>query len=155
MNALSKRRRNFLQLNVHFVWTTKERLPLIEPGDERQLHRFIVSAYERFGGSVLAIGGMPDHVHVLVSISPKFAISNVIKGVKGTSSLFFSTSLKPEAWFEWQPNYAAISVSNSHVKRVTEYILNQKAHHHKGTLEDRFERTDEEYDPDTIDLQND
>jgi hypothetical protein len=69
--------------------------------------------------------------------------------------LFFSTTLKPGAWFEWQPNYAAISVSASHVKKVAEYIINQKNHHQNDSLEERFERTDVEFDPDAIDLMHD
>ena|ERR1700722_17425551 len=146
MEQRCKRRRNYLRLNIHFVWATKDRLPLIEDQHERALYRHTVSIFERYEGSILAIGGMPDHVHVLVSISPKYAMSEVIKNVKGGSSRYYSDTLQPEGWFEWQPNYAAISVGHSHVRRVPEYILNQKQHHQAGSTQLRFEQTDQEED---------
>jgi putative transposase len=88
--------------------------------------------FQRYNGTVLAIGGMADHIHILVSLSPKFSVSEVIKNVKGGSSRFFSQTLKPGIWFGWQPNYAAIHVSPFEVERIKQYILHQKEHHNSG-----------------------
>ena len=143
MAATAKRRRNLLKLNTHLIWTTKNRLPLIGINEERRLYRNIEAMFQRYDAAVLSIGGMPDHIHVLVSLSPKFALSEVIKTVKGSSSTFFSESLKPGAWFHWQPNYAGINVSPEHVERVRQYILGQKKHHADGTIWPDYEQADE------------
>ena len=147
METKSQRRRNLLRLNTHFVWATKDRLPLIGPEQERRLYRYIEAVFQRSEGTVLAIGGMPDHIHVLVSLSPKFSISEVIKNVKGSSSRFFNETLAPEGWFQWQPNYAAINVSPASVEPTKKYIASQKAHHAAGTLWPEHEETDEADDP--------
>jgi putative transposase len=143
MEEATGQRRNLLKLNVHLVWVTKHRLPLIGVDEERRLYRNIAAMFQRYEASVLAIGGMPDHVHILVSLSPKYALSEVIKNVKGSTSRFFSQTLKPGAWFHWQPNYAAIHVSPSDVERIRQYILNQKQHHTDGTIWPDYEQADE------------
>jgi len=144
MEEGSRQRRNLLKLNVHLVWVTKNRLPLIGADEERALYRNIEAMFHRYGAGVLAIGGMPDHIHVLVALSPKYALSEVIKNVKGSSSRFFSETLKPGTWFQWQPNYAAIHVSPGDVERVRQYILGQKQHHGDGTVWSDYEQADEE-----------
>ena len=139
----SNRRRNLLKLNVHLIWATKDRLPLIGTDEEKRMYRKISSIFQRYEATVLAIGGMPDHIHVLVSLSPKYALSDVIKAVKGSSSRFFSDTVKPGAWFQWQPNYAAINISPDDVGRVRQYILHQKEHHGCDTTWSVYEQTDE------------
>ncbi len=146
----SGRRRNLLKLNTHFVWATKDRLSLIDDASERRLYRYMVSVFQRLESTVLAIGGIPDHVHVLAALSPKYGVSEVVKNVKGSSSRFFSQTLKPESWFQWQPNYAAINVSPSDVESVRRYILSQKAHHAAGSLWPEYEATDEPDEDDAV-----
>jgi REP element-mobilizing transposase RayT len=140
----SVRRRNLLKLGTHFVWATHDRLPLVTNDIEHRLHRYIEGICQELGCSVIAIGGMSDHVHLLVAMSNKISTAMLMKNVKGSSSRFISSTLKPGSWFAWQPNYAAFSVSPSHIEIVVEYIANQKIHHVNGTYNPELEETDEE-----------
>ncbi len=143
MERISHPRRNLLKLNIHFVWATKERLPLILPEYEPRLYRYIGSVFDRYEGRVLAIGGMPTPVHVQVALSPKYSVSEVMKNVKGSSSRFMTETLAPDSFFQWQPNYAAIAVSPGHVEAVRTYIDQQKEHHAEGSVRTLWEHTDE------------
>ncbi|HLJ53577.1 MAG TPA: IS200/IS605 family transposase [Chthonomonadaceae bacterium] len=126
-------RRNKLCVCVHFVWATKDRLPLITEAIERDLFRCVRGICQDLRCDCLAIGGVDDHVHLLVSLCSTVALGRVMKEVKGGSSRFVSATVAQDAWFAWQPNYAAISVSPSHRRRVVRYIENQKQHHAQGT----------------------
>ena len=143
-----KRRRNKLRVPLHFVWSTRERHPLLTEDIERAVYRYIEAICHEMGCEVLAIGGMPNHVHLLVTYSNTVSFAEFMKRVKGGSSRFISEQLRPGEWFRWQENYAVFAVSWSHRKRVVAYIENQKQHHADGTLWEEAEETYEEYDTD-------
>ena len=127
-------RRNKLRVLIHFVWATQDRRPLITAEIERRLHRYLTSVCRQHGCPVVAIGGMPDHIHLLVSLSNTMTLSELMKEIKGSSSRFFSEQLNPDGWFAWQPNYGAFSVSPADKEKVMAYILHQKQHHADGAL---------------------
>lgn len=129
---------------MHFVWSTKLRTPLITAEIERDVFAVVEAIFRDNRCPVLAINGMPDHIHVLVVLPTTIAMGTLLGRVKGGSSRIIGEKITPNAWFAWQPNYAAFAVSESHRKRVIQYILNQKAHHRDGTLWHEAEETDEE-----------
>src|SRR5262249_9328889 len=106
-----KRRRNKANVFIHYVWATHERLPLITKDVERNVYRYIEKVCQDDRCEVMAIGGTPDHVHLLVAMSNLVSMSALMQHVKGGSSRFISTSLKPDAWFAWQAHYAAFCVA--------------------------------------------
>jgi len=138
------RRRNKLRVCVHFVWATKNRLPLVTEDIERDLYRCIRAICADIKCDCLAAGGMKDHVHLLVALNSTLSLGQVMKQVKGGSSRFVSERLRPNDWFAWQPNYAAFAVSPAHKNRVVRYIENQKQHHASSTVWPEAEETDEE-----------
>lgn len=89
----------FSKLYYHFIWGTKNRLPLIEAGIESDLYRAIAAKVKDFEGYVHAIGGMEDHTHLAVSIPPKIAPAKFIGDVKGNSSHFVNHVIKPDFEF--------------------------------------------------------
>jgi REP element-mobilizing transposase RayT len=93
---------------------------------------------------VLAVGGMPDHVHLLVAMGPRASTSDLMEAVKGASSRFATDSLLPGRWFQWQRGYGAHSVCPSHRRRVQMYIERQQQHHSGGTVWAAAERCSEE-----------
>ncbi len=141
---MARYKRSKAHVYVHFVWATRNRLPLVTPDIERRLYRCLVEICERHACPVFAVGGMPDHVHLLVLLSPKISVSELIKNVKGGSSRFVSSELKPGDWFDWQDHYGAFSVSPRERRKIIDYIENQKQHHAEGTLYPNAEETDEE-----------
>jgi len=126
---------SFVQMHMHIVWATVSRRPLID-GDRRAIvHRALAFEAKRLSVQILAIGGVTDHIHMLVSVPPMISISYLVKQLKGVSSLDCGPA------FRWQPGYAAISVSRRDVGRVVDYINNQEAHHNAARLIGSLERT--------------
>jgi REP element-mobilizing transposase RayT len=140
-------RRNKLALYIHLVWATWDRLPLITPDIERRLHRNIESEARKQGCNVLAINGVQDHIHLLVSLPATVTIANLVKQVKGVSSHFVNETLKPAAQFKWQASYGAFTVSRWDVDRIVAYIQRQKEHHAADTLLQDYDEMFEEFSP--------
>ena len=135
--------KNKLCVAVHFVWATWDRQPLITEDIERGLWRYIGAVCGDDHCEVLAIGGMPDHVHLLVLLSNTTTMADLMRHVKGGSSRFVPKRLLPGSWFAWQGSYGAFSVSRANVPNVIAYIQNQKRHHAEGTLYPNAEETNE------------
>jgi len=124
---------NHLMLFVHLVWATDRRRPLLQPSLEADLHEYIQLKSRVLRCPVLAIGGMPDHVHLLVELHPTLSVSALAKEIKGTSS-HAASRLGAGRDFSWQTGYGAFSVSRRDLPRATAYVLCQKEHHAAGTL---------------------
>ncbi len=114
--------KNKLCVAVHFVWATWDRQPLITPDIERDLWRYIGAVCADDKCEILAIGGMLDHVHLLVLLSNTVTLADLMKHVKGGSSAFVSDELRPGEWFKWQGSYGAFSVSRPQIDKVVQYI---------------------------------
>src|SRR5262249_10912731 len=114
MHGAFMRRRNKLRVCIHFVWATKNRLPLLTEDIERDIYRYIEAICLDNRCSVLAVGGIPDHIHLLAALPSTITLGKIMKEVKGGTSRLVSERLKPGEWFAWQPNYAAFAVSPSH-----------------------------------------
>lgn len=147
-----KRRRNKIRMLTHFVWATHNRLPLITEDMERDVYRYIQQICQKRDCPVLAIGGMPDHIHLLVNLSNIMSLADLMRYVKGSSSRFITEKLKQGGWFGWQEHYAAFAVSTQNKDTVTAYIQNQKQRHAEGKLWDSLEETYEEYDDEEPDM---
>lgn len=133
----------YWKLYYHFVWGTKNRLPLIDSSIEPELYRVIVAKAQDMGGFVHALGGVEDHVHLAVSIPPKLAPAKFIGDVKGNSSHYVNHVIKPDFAFYWQDEYGVLSFGERNLPSVVRYIHNQKGRHADGTLIVAMERTDE------------
>jgi len=122
----------YWKLYYHFVWSTKNRLSLINPILEQDM-----------GGFVHTVGGMEEHVHLAVSIPPKIALAKFIGDVKGNSSHYVNHVVKPDFEFYWQDEYGVLSFGERNLASVVRYIHNQKQHHADGTLIAAMERMDD------------
>jgi len=121
-----------------------DRIPMIGPAVERRLYRSIEAEAQQMGCTVLAINGMPDHVHLLVKIPATIAIADLVKQVKGVSSHLVNEVLQPGAGFKWQGYYGAFSVSRWDLDRVAAYVKQQKKHHETGDFFQDWEGSYEE-----------
>ncbi len=124
----------FHKLYYHFIWATKERLPLIEPTFESELYRATAAKVQKMDGFVHAIGGTQDHLHLAASLPPKLAPAHFIGEVKGNSSHFVNFVIKPDFEFHWQDGYGVLSFGEKNLLAVVRYIQNQKKHHSEGTV---------------------
>ena len=134
------------EIYLHLVWATRHREPLLTPQIERRIHRCIQSEAERLGVTVLAIGGLTDHVHFVVQIPANLSISDLMKQVKGVSSRFALSELVGKEnllpYFGWQEGYSVFSLSRSHLDKVIPYVRNQRQHHADQTTWLTWEETD-------------
>ena len=142
--------RNKMAVCVHFVWATWNRLPYVDKDIERELYRYIPTVCAEQRCEVPAVGGMPDHVHLLVLMPPIICIADLMKRVKGSFSRYISAHLKPGERFAWQRHYGAFSVSASHKDRIKSYIRNQERHHADNTTLVSAEETCEEIPVDEL-----
>ena len=111
---------------VHIIFSTKARKTLITADAKDALWRYIMGIGKNLDLPILAVGGMPDHVHLLVAIPPNRTISETIQKLKANSSRWMKSRVPG---FAWQRGYAAFSVSTSSVDATVEYIRNQERHH--------------------------
>ncbi|WP_309697595.1 IS200/IS605 family transposase [Armatimonas sp.] len=138
------RQRNHTELVLHLVWATWKRMPLIADEDlERCLWRTIQAEAEAKGCSVLAIGGMPDHIHLVLVHPPTLSVSKLLNQLKGVSSSVARARLGTESFFQWAEGYAAFSLSTTHCRHAIAYVERQKEHHSLNDLWERWERTPE------------
>lgn len=119
---------------LHLVWGTWDRMEWIEPGIERTAYRMIISAIRKLGPTILAINGMPDHVHVLIKYPTTLTIADVVKRAKGTSSRLINQFNLTDDHFKWGIGYGGFSVSRWDTQKIINYVQRQKEHHHRGDL---------------------
>ena len=122
-------RSNFTQLYLHCVWATWDRLPLITPDIQQVVYAAIVQQSENMGCTVIAVGGIADHVHLLVGFPATLTLSELLKQVKGSSSHLITHKIKPGEFFKWQGAYGAFTVSHGDRSQIADYITNQATHH--------------------------
>jgi putative transposase len=134
-------RHNKLRLYLHLVWATWDRMPLIVDEIERDLHRFLSETCEQMQCQPLAVGGVADHVHILLTFPTTLAIADLVERVKGASSRFVGDRVRPGEFFKWQGHYGAFTVSAHEKEKVRRYIQNQKAHHAANTVWPSAEET--------------
>jgi len=119
------------ELYFHFVWGTKGGLPWITCGVRRRLHNCIVDQATQMGCKALAIGGVDDHVHLVVKAPTNITPAQVAKHVKAVSSLFAKEQLGRPGFY-WQTGYGVFSLSRSHLQNVMKYVARQEEHHNGG-----------------------
>ena len=124
----------YWKLYYHFIWGTKERLPVILPAFESDLYRVIAAKVKELDGITYAIGGIIDHIHLAVSVPPKIAVAKFVGEVKGNSSHYINHIVKPDFEFYWQDEYGVLSFGEKNMPVVVRYIQNQKRHHADGSL---------------------
>ncbi|GAB4396993.1 MAG: IS200/IS605 family transposase [Anaerolineales bacterium] len=138
-----KRRNAFYQLVYHFVWGTKNRLPLITPTVEVRLLPYIGFKCQEYGYKLHAVNGTSDHLHILVSLSPTILVADVAKNLKGSSSHYINKESGLGETLYWQDGYGVVTLREAEIPTVVKYIHNQKQHHQTGNLSKSLERLEE------------
>ncbi len=119
---------------IHLAWATWERTPLLAGELERGIHRGIVTICEELKAGVIGIGGMDDHIHLLIQLPPALSVADLARRAKGSSAHLATHTLAAGRFFKWQPGYGAVSVSPRHLAQITHYIANQRQHHTANSL---------------------
>ena len=122
------------KLLYHVVFSTKHRVPYVIPDVRDKLYPYIEGIVRHQHGNVIEIGGMPDHVHILLQLAPHVPVSKLLQHIKGSSSRWLQEQHILRDRFAWQRGYGAFSVSESNIARVRLYIQRQEEHHKKESF---------------------
>lgn len=126
----------YTNLLYHIVFSTKERRPFIRPEFETRLYEYVGGTIRGIGGTCLEIGGIEDHIHLIVKLKPTINVSNFLEKLKPSVTSWARPIVHPQ--FEWQDGYGAFSIGESQIPGVSRYIRNQQEHHKNQTFEDEF-----------------
>ena len=140
----------YTQIHIQAVFAVQNRESLIHHEWKEELYKYIAGIVQNNHHKLLAINGMPDHLHVFFGFRPIQSLSDLMQDIKGGSSKWINDKkfLRPK--FSWQEGYGAFSYSKSQVPQVIEYIKNQEEHHRKKTFLEEYkeflEKFEIEYD---------
>jgi REP element-mobilizing transposase RayT len=123
---------------AHCVFSTKERRPFITPELRERLWPYLGGIARENGITALNIGGVADHVHLLLSLPATMPIAKAMQLIKGGSSKWVHETFPEQGAFAWQEKYGAFSVSVSQLDKIVRYIENQETHHRKMTFQEEF-----------------
>ena len=130
---------------VHLVFSTKNRRFSLTPALQTELHYYLAGTLDNIDCTSLQVGGVEDHVHLLLGLSRTRTIAEIVETLKTSSSKWLKTKSPALADFHWQSGYGAFSVSQSGADAAVAYIQNQAKHHLKMTFQDEYRRLLERY----------
>ncbi|MDR0811801.1 MAG: IS200/IS605 family transposase [Paludibacter sp.] len=133
------------QVYLHLIFSTKNRYPFIHKEIENELFAYIGGIIKNLNGIPFIINGMADHIHILCSFPRSISLSDFLKTIKASSSLWIKTKGNQYQHFSWQDGYGVFSVSSSKKLIVENYIRNQKKHHQKLSFQEEVLRFLNEY----------
>ena len=119
----------YTQLYIQLVFAVKHRKNFIHPTWKHSMYKYITAVVQNDKHKMLAINGMPDHIHIFFGLNPAISISDVVKDIKRASNNLINDNNLVSQKFEWQGGFGAFSYSRSHISNVCRYIENQETHH--------------------------
>lgn len=131
--------KTYTQLYVHIVFAVKNREPLIKKDWRDRLYHYITAIVQNHGHKMLSIGGVEDHIHLLIGLNPTEALSNLVKELKRDSTIWINQNRLVMGRFSWQEGYGAFSYSKSQLPVVGGYIGRQEIHHKKKTFGEEYD----------------
>jgi REP element-mobilizing transposase RayT len=128
----------FSQIYIQIIFAVKGRQSLIQAAWEQELYKYITGIITNKGQKLLAINGMPDHIHIFIGMRPACCLSDLVREIKKSSNDFVKEKKFTKFNFQWQDGYGAFSYSHSSLDNVIRYIENQKEHHRKKTFKEEY-----------------
>ena len=129
---------SYVSSHYHCVFSTKERRPLISTELREILWPFLGGIARQNQMKAIEVGGMPDHVHILLSLPSTLSIAKALQLIKGGSSKWVHETFPEHRLFRWQVKYGAFGVSVSQLDKIIQYVRDQEDHHRKMTFQEEF-----------------
>ena len=130
--------RSYTSLLVHYVFSTKNREPMIDPDLQPRLFEYIGGLCRARKSVLLAAGGMPDHTHLLVGLSKEESVASFIGDIKSLSSGWVHKTFRNQQKFKWQEGYGGFTVSYSAIDAIKRYFVRQPIRHRRQTFKEEF-----------------
>jgi putative transposase len=128
----------YTQLYVQIVFAVKGRVSLIRSHWEDELYKYITGIVQNRKHKMLAINGMPDHIHIFLGLNPNESISELVREIKKASNSYINERKFSNYPFQWQSGYGAFTYNRSDIDAVVKYVMNQKIHHSKKSFRDEY-----------------
>lgn len=128
----------YTQMYVHLVFSPKNRDALIGKEWKSDLEKYITGIVQNHKHKLLAIGTMPDHIHIFIGYNVNHLIPNLVEDIKTSSNAWIKHNKLSNFCFEWQKGYGAFSHSRSQLDTVIKYVLSQEVHHKKRSFKDEY-----------------
>ena len=128
----------YSKIYIQVVFAVKGRGSLIQHSWEEELYKYISGIVNNKEQKMLAINGMPDHIHFLIGMKPSCCLSDLVREIKKSSNEFINERKFTKLKFQWQDGYGVFSYSHSNLDNVICYIEQQKEHHKKKTYKDEY-----------------
>lgn len=136
----------FYQIYMHIVFAVKGRKSLIKTHWEEELYRYITGIITNKDQKLLAINGMPDHIHILIGMRPSCCLSDLVRELKKSSNEFINKNRYSYNKFEWQSGYGVFSHGHHNLDNIFKYIRNQKEHHKKVSFREEYTQLLKEFE---------
>ena len=130
----------YSRILIHLVFAVKYRKAVLDKSWRQELFQYIIGVIEKRNHKVCAIGGVEDHIHILVSMTSDQSISELVRDVKRSSALWIVEKKFVRTNFAWQKGFGAFSYAKSQLHTVADYVQNQEKHHAKQTFHDEYLR---------------
>lgn len=128
----------YSQIYIHVVFSVKYRQPLISKTWKDDLFKYITGIITHKNQLLIAINGVEDHVHILISIKPDCILSDLVRDIKANSSRWINDKKLLNQVFRWQNGFGAFSIGRSDVDYLIKYITHQESHHSKKSFEQEY-----------------
>jgi putative transposase len=136
---------SYVTVWLHCVWSTKNREPILTKEIRPELFQHILDNARKKGIWIDTINGYKEHVHVLISLDKNVTIANTMQLIKGESANWLNKTGYLKEKMKWQDDYFVVSVGQSQVGRIREYIKNQEEHHRNKSFEQEVNEFMEKY----------
>lgn len=135
----------YTQIHIQVIFSVQNRYCLISDKWKDELYQYITGVVRNNNHKLLAINGMPDHIHIMIGLRPSQSISDLMQDIKGNSSKWINEKRYVKGRFSWQEGYGAFSYSRSDVSRVIQYINDQLIHHRKKDFDHEYKELLDEF----------
>lgn len=128
----------YTQINIQAVFSVQDWHSIIKKSWKDELYKYITGIIQNHGHKVLAINGMPDHIHIFLGMRPTQSLSELIQNIKGDSSKWINKKGFVQGRFSWQEGFGGFSYGKSQVDNVINYIKNQEIHHRRKSFIEEY-----------------
>lgn len=131
--------KTYTQIYIHYVFATEIRMRQFTEDRQKELYAYSAGIIKDLNCFVQCIGGMEDHIHILIGLHPTLSVSEFAQKIKANSSRFINEKGWAGGKFSWQTGFGAFSVSQSGLEATRNYIKNQKEHHQRQSFTSEYE----------------
>ncbi len=128
----------YTQCHFHLVFAVKHRNALIKKIWKDELEMYITGIIQNHQHKLLAIGSMPDHIHIFIGYNLNQLLPDLVESIKTSSNTWIKENKLSNYKFDWQKGYGAFTYSHSQIDSVVKYIANQEKHHHKQSFREEY-----------------